>query len=356
MNVEATFIGIDLGAFKTSVTCSNGRREMLPTAVGRPKDHVAAAKIGRDVVFGSEIRRRRLILDVVRPFEHGLLKYKEPDELRENEADVEQRNEAARLIVAHAVSLMQPQPGTPVFGVIGSPSRASTNNKQSILQAARPSFDAVAVVPEPFAAAFSMGDLDEALVVDIGAGTIDICPVFGKYPTDDEQVTLGIAGDAIDERLHELLTQTLPDASLPREMVRDIKEKHGFAHDTPSPVLVELPADDGPREFDLTEPLREACRTIIVPIVDGIREVLRQVDPEYRDVLRRNILLAGGGSQLRGLDQAVERQLAEYGGGSVRRVHDSAFAGAAGALKLAMAMPAEKWEHIKSLGQLVPAA
>jgi rod shape-determining protein MreB len=139
-------------------------------------------------------------------------------------------------------------------------------------------------------------------------------------------------------------------------MVRDIKEKHGFAQDPPRPVLVEIPTDDGPREFDLTDPLREACRTIVAPIVEGIREVLRKVDPEYRDVLRRNILLAGGGSQLRGLDQAVEKQLATCGGGAVRRVHDSAYAGAAGALKLAMAMPAEKWDHIKSLGQLVPAA
>jgi rod shape-determining protein MreB len=356
MNPEVTFIGMDLGSFKTSVACSNGRRDMLPTAVGWPKDHVALAKVGSEVVFGKEIRRRRLILDVVRPFEHGLLKFNELDQRCVDASEVSRRNEAARLIVAHAVSLMEPQPGSPIYGVIGSPSRASMSNKQSIMDAARSAFDAVAIVPEPFAVAFSMGDIDEALVVDIGAGTVDICPVFGKYPNEEEQVTIGTAGDSIDDRLHELLEQSQPEISLPREMVRDIKEKYGFVHDPVKPVVVELPTEEEPRQFDLTEPLRAACRSIIPPIVEGIREVLRKVDPEYRPVLRRNILLGGGGSQLRGLDQALEKELAACGGGSVRRVYDSAFAGAAGALKLAMAMPADKWEHIKRLGELVPAA
>jgi rod shape-determining protein MreB len=335
--------------------CSNGRREMFPTAIGRPKDHVALAKLGSEVVFGNEIRQRRLILDVIRPFEHGLLKY-DDIELSEDADGLSRRQDAARLIVAHAVSLMEPPPGSPIYGAIGSPSRASASNKRSIMQAAQAAFDAVAIVPEPFAIAFGMSDIDEALVVDIGAGTIDICPVFGKYPSEEEQVTIGIAGDSVDERLHELLERAQPEVHLPREMVRDIKEKYGFVHEPHKPVLVELPTDDKPRELDLTEPLRDACRTIISPIVGGIREVLRKVDPEYRQVLRRNIVLGGGGSQLRGLDQALEKELATCGGGSVRRVYDSAFAGAAGALKLAMAMPAEKWEHIRSLGELVPAA
>ncbi len=69
MNEEITLIGMDLGSYKTSIACSNGRRDMIPTALGWPKDDVAQAKIGSNVVFGKEIRRRRLILDVVRPFE-----------------------------------------------------------------------------------------------------------------------------------------------------------------------------------------------------------------------------------------------------------------------------------------------
>lgn len=354
MDAEITYIGMDLGTFKTSVACSNGRRDVFPTAVGRPKDHVAMAKIGREVVFGKELRRRRVILDIVRPFELGGLKYNDVGDA--DDAQIARRNEAAGLIVAHAVAEMRPEPGSPIYGVIGAPSRASLTNKQAIMRAAKCAFDAVAIVPEPFAIALSMGDIDEALIVDIGAGTIDICPVMGMYPSEDEQVTIGIGGDAIDERLHEILQREHPGACLPREMIRDIKEKFGFVHEPSAPVLVELPTDEQSREFDLTEPLAAACRTIVAPIVDGIREVLRKVDPEYRGVLRRNIILGGGGSQLRGLDQLLEQELAGYGGGSVRRVSDSVYAGAAGALQLAMSMPVDKWNHLKELGELVPAA
>ncbi|MFV1967830.1 MAG: hypothetical protein ACC628_20560, partial [Pirellulaceae bacterium] len=112
----------------------------------------------------------------------SVTKYNDVDE--SDTCQIAQRNEAARLIVAHAVSLMQPEPGSPIYGVIGAPSRASITNKQAIVAATRSAFDAVAIVPEPFAVALSMGDIDEALVVDIGAGTIDICPVFGMYPRE----------------------------------------------------------------------------------------------------------------------------------------------------------------------------
>ena len=42
----------------------------------------------------------------------------------------------------------------------------------------------------------------------------------------------------------------------------------------------------------------------------------------------------------------IEKGLHDYGGGNVRRVSDSEFAGAVGALKLAMATPPARWEEI----------
>ncbi|HEY3787622.1 MAG TPA: hypothetical protein VGL71_02150, partial [Urbifossiella sp.] len=61
------FVGMDLGTYKTSVASSTGYREVLATAVGWPKDHIARTMLGRDLVFGKDLVEHRLALDVVRP-------------------------------------------------------------------------------------------------------------------------------------------------------------------------------------------------------------------------------------------------------------------------------------------------
>jgi rod shape-determining protein MreB len=349
MEKEMLYIGMDLGTFKTSVASSTGAREVLYTAVGWPKDHVAHRMLGRDVVFGRDIVDQRLALNVVRPFEKGVLKYLDHEEVGLSEEKVAQHKEAAKLLVEHAVSLTKPAKGMPVHGVIGAPARASVAKKQVLLEAARDAFDAVVIVSEPFAVAYGMNCLSDTLVIDIGAGTVDICPLYGTFPADEDQLTLPIGGDFIDEEFYRRLGEAYPEVQLSRNMAREIKEKHGFVHDANTKVVVSLPANGKPRPFDLTVPLKEACQTIARPIVEGVQSLVARFDPEFQQRLLKNIVLCGGGSQLKGLDTLLEEALKEYGTVKVTRVYDAVFAGAFGALKLAMNMPPEYWNRLKNM-------
>ncbi|MCX7418464.1 MAG: rod shape-determining protein [Planctomycetia bacterium] len=356
MDQGINYIGVDFGTFKTSAACSNGRREMLPTAVGWPKDHVARTMLGRDVIFGKEIQEFRLALNVVRPFERGVLKYVEQSEAEMDGTKSDAHKEAAKLLLEHVVSQMRTTEDQPIYGVIGAPSRASIKNKQVLLDAAKDAFDAVVIVSEPFTIAYGMNQLNDTLVVDIGAGTIDLCPMFGTYPAEDDQVTLSLGGDMIDEAFLSNMQAAYPEVQLTANMAREIKEKFGFVHDLNEKAIVTLTAKGRPKQYDVTKPLKDACNTIVQPIVEGLYEVIAKLDPEYQRRMLNNILLGGGGSQLRGLDNLIEQGLNELGGGKVKKVYDSVLAGASGALKLAMNMPLEYWQTMRKRNQIRIAA
>lgn len=352
------FVGMDLGTFKTSVAGSTGYRDTIPTAVGWPKDHIARTVLGRDVVFGTDLAEHRLALDVVRPFEKGVLKYGDAANSGLNAQQIEKHALATRLVIEYAVNLVCPDRGDhsrPVYGVIGVPSRANVKNKQFVMDAAAGVFDAVAVVSEPFTIAYGMNRLTDALVIDIGAGTIDICPIYGVYPADDEQVTVSLGGDAVDEEFEKRLKARHPRVQASRNMLREIKEKYGFVSDTNEQAVVSLPVDGKPTPCDVTEPLKAACLSLVTPIVEAVRKLIAKFDPEFQQRLRHNIILGGGGSQLKGLDRVIENALNEYGGAKVTRVSDATYAGAVGALKLAMGMPAHGWTALTSKNKPAPA-
>jgi rod shape-determining protein MreB and related proteins len=353
MHPNPVFVGMDLGTFKTSVASSTGYRDVLPTAVGWPKDHIARTVLGRDIVFGPDLVEHRLALDVVRPFEKGILKFVDAAASGLNAKQIEKHALATRLVIEYAVHQVNPSKAEsrPVYGVIGVPSRASVKNKQFVMDAASGVFDSVAIVSEPFTIAYGMNRLTDALVIDIGAGTIDICPIYGVFPADDEQITIPIGGDAVDEEFEKRLKAKFPRTQASRNMLREIKEKYGFVNHVNDQALVNLPVDGKPTPHDVTEPLKAACSTFVVPIVEAVRKLISKFDPEFQQRLLNNIILGGGGSQLKGLDRVIEGAMSEYGGAKVTRVSDAIYAGAVGALKLAMGMPAHGWTALSGKGK-----
>jgi rod shape-determining protein MreB len=347
--MESIYVGVDLGSFNTAVACSNGLRETVQSVVGYPKDHVSRQILGRSVIFGDEIHQHRLALDVVRPFHKGALKYQDLAAEGVSEKDAEKQDRAAQLLVKHAVSAVKPSPGATVCGVIGTPARASRISKQSILKIVEEVLDVAMLVPEPFAVGYGINQLVDTLVVDIGAGTIDVCPMYGALPTEQELVSVPFGGDFIDEDFRDRTLAVYPRARLSLNMAREIKEKHGFVGDEHHRVKVKLPISGRPpQELDVTEPLQQACEAMVPAVIQGIHGLIERLDPEFHQAILSNIVLAGGGSQLKGLDRALEDALKEYGCISVTRVYDTVFAGAAGALGLAMNVPTEHWDCLRA--------
>ena len=80
--------------------------------------------------------------------------------------------------------------------------------------------DSVMLVSEPFAVAYGLEALLHAMIIDIGAGTADFCVMQGRYPTDEDQRTLPNAGDAIDERLLQLMREHHPEAQVSIHLIR----------------------------------------------------------------------------------------------------------------------------------------
>ena len=112
--------------------------------------------------------------------------------------------------------------------------------------------------------------------------------------------------------------------------------------------MVELPVDGKPTSFDLTDQLRAACSILIEPILQGIKKLVSTFDPEFQNKLKNRVLLAGGGSMVKGLDSAVEKAMKErLGGGKVIRIEEPIYGGSNGALKIAHDMPEEFWEQLK---------
>lgn len=337
------YLGIDLGTSRTSVCASNGVRETLASYVGYPKDVVAKKLLKRDKLFGQEALEKRLSLDLYRPLGEGVIKQDAKD-AKASQANMRAAQDLIREIIARA----QPRNDELVYAVIGAPAQASIHNKKAILDAARESVDSVMLCSEPFSVAYGLDWLEDVLVIDIGAGTTDMCRMRGTMPEDADQLTNTFAGDSVDKMLFDLMQKSCPGASFTIEMVKNIKEKHGSVSDEMPKVIVDLPVNGKPTPFDVTADVRASCRSIVPPMVEGLGKLVASFHPEFQEKLKNRVLLAGGGSQIKNLDRAIEDEMRKrLGAGRVVKIEEPMYGGANGALKIAHDMPEEFWEKLK---------
>ena len=343
---NALLMGIDLGTSRSSVVAMNGVRKTVESYVGYARDPVSRKFLKTDVVYGKAALDNRLSVDLYRPLEKGVIKGT-LDNSSGTQAEHDKNLKAAQALVKHLVDLVNPGRDDLLFAVVGVPSNASKKNKQGILDACKEVMDAVMIVSEPFTVAYGMERMSDILVIDIGAGTTDLCRMHGTVPVEEDEISLQIAGDAVDQKLHDLIRERYPKASITVNMCKQIKEQYGYVSDTKDKIMVDLPVEGKPTPHDLTQEVKQACEILVQPIVESIHKLIATFNPEFQDRLRNNVLLAGGGGLMRGLNKRIEDAMQQIGGGKVTVVDEPLYAGANGALQLAMDMPAEYWQQLR---------
>lgn len=337
---EALHVGIDLGTSRSAISASNGERFVVDSFVGWPLDMVAKKVLKRDVLIGHEAVANRTMLDLHRPLERGLLK-------EGSDKDVEAVRELLRHLL-RLVGVNGKKEAANVRAVVGVPAAALRTNKQYLRNAMKGIVDSLLIVSEPFAVAYGLDALLHTMIIDIGAGTTDFCVMKGRYPTEEDQRTLTLAGDSVDTQLLKLVQERYPQANVTIFMVREWKEKQSFVGDAGTAVVVQAPIKGVPTDLDITAEMKTACETVLAPIVETMLDLLSRVEPEFQEKVRNNVIVSGGGGLIKGLPQALEDALVAVGGGKVRFMEDPVFIGSDGGLALAADAPEGDWEKLSA--------
>ena len=343
---DRLYIGIDLGTYQSTIAASNGQGGTVETIVGKPKDPIARNFLKRDTLFGAEALKNKLACNLYRPLAAGVAQ------------DDENNLAAAKAFVTHLVESVDPEEFDEVYGVICSPSHISFVDKSNLVSILRGQVNAIMVVSEPFAVAYGLNEIGGSIVADIGAGTTDVCRMYGTFPNEDDECTLEEAGDWIDEELKTLVEKKYTGAQLTKDMVRQWKEgnfdspegyekqeKGSYIGDDRE-MMVELSVDGKKQTVDIGDLVGIACTGLVTPVVNAIKANVAGADPEYHPIMRNNIILAGGGSLIEGLAEAVAEGLADIGDVSVWCAEDPVTKVAEGALSLAGDMPDDQFTSI----------
>jgi len=172
----------------------------------------------------------------------------------------------------------------------------------------------VFLIEEPVAAAIGMGlDISKPvgnIIVDIGGGTTEIAVIALNGVVTKE--TVRIAGDEMDEAIiqwfrneHKLDIGTSTAESIKKSVGSAMRVKSEMigvkGRDLVSgiPKTIEVSSDE----------IRQSLKDPINAIVEAVKRALERTPPELSaDILDRGIIMTGGGSMLKGIDQLIRER------------------------------------------------
>lgn len=352
-NSKTILLGFDLGTNKSClISGSSGTNDIelgkiLPSIVGYVKNGVVNGIIpgDADVLFGEQAIQNGLHVELSPPLADGVIG----------------NPKAARDFVAHVRSLIDPSGSAEIRAVIGVPANADEKARDDVRNAVAGLFDRLLLIPEPFLAALGVRDdsrlgqsnyvdpVSNSLFIDIGAGSTDLCLVQGYFPTADDQISFPFAGDAIDEKILESINQVYPDCGISILKVRAIKEEHAYVGASRKPIDVKVIIGGKSRMLELGDVIGAAGNALFERIYEGVKKLINRASNDSVEQLLQNIIITGGGSQIKGIDTELQKRLVAdgYENPKVRLAGaDYQRYVAIGALKAARAARENQWQFV----------
>jgi len=310
------YVGLDLGTLQSCILTKlskpgTGEHHgvVVPTVVGYPEDGILAGILpgNSKMLHGEEAISNSLHLRLVHPLSDGIV------------ADLD----ATRSFLNYLREKIDPERKREIYCVIGIPAVADGDAKINLQEAAKGAFDGILFIPEPFLAALGMRDenrlqdpeykdpVSNSLFVDIGAGTTDFCTVQGYFPKPEDLLSIPFAGNEVDVILDNLIREAYPEVDVPLSMIRGFKENYSYVGENESGVRVKVPVEGKPRKIEIGKQVGESCNRLLSEIFESLKVVISKASSQSVFDLLQNIILTGGGSRIRGIDQELQRMLVD---------------------------------------------
>ncbi len=299
--VFARDMGIDLGTANTLVHVK-GKGIVLtePSVVAIQNDN------GRVLAVGEEakqmIGRTPGNIVAIRPMKDGVI------------ADFDVTQAMLKYFISKALG--QKTPFIRPRVIVSIPTGCTTVEERAVREAALAGGAKEAyLIEEPMAAAIGAGmpvhEPTGNMVVDIGGGTTEVAVIsLGGIVTAR---SVRIAGDNMDEAIIQHLRKNY-NLLIGERTAEDIKISIGSALWEGEEENYEVRGRDLvtglPKTISITSTeIQQALKETVQHIVDGIKVCLEKTPPELAaDIMDRGIILAGGGSLLKGLDKLISQE------------------------------------------------
>jgi rod shape-determining protein MreB len=292
-------LAIDLGT-ATTLVYVKGKGIVLcePSVVAIQRGTMRVLAVGEEAK--RMIGRTPGNISAIRPMKDGVI------------ADFE----VTEAMLRYFIKKVQPRKINKPLVVIAIPSGITEVEKRAVRDSAlRAGAREVFLVEEPKAAAIGVGlPIQEPggnMIIDIGGGTTEMAVISLDGVVVSRSIR--IAGDELDQAIIEHLRKAY-NLMIGERTAEEIKIRLGSAYPLDEEMTMEVRGRDlvtgMPKAVTVTsEEVREALSEPIGSIVEAARTTLEKTPPELSaDLIDRGIVLAGGGSLLRGLDKLIAEE------------------------------------------------